>query len=708
MPQEQPAKTVRKGTKSCLECRHRKIRCIWPSDGPETCQSCLARGRTCELQVHMIPTSDAIEGTSRARLGHLESDVAGIWAAVRNLEAKLGCVSTEAAPPVQSPSQTGNTGGPHNKPNDDDSDSTASDLELTNPPTHLLQLFDNGLLGSNGDGSAVPSRHALSLHKAHRSSALRALLPSRENMLSITASASSWLSLYNALFPMMNFTKTSDEMLSQYDKLQDPNADPVAIAALLLSIAITVQQAPDDTAGGAAGSIRDASSFVKDVSGRVERIVISDDTLAGTLEGMETTLLFIRLQLGRATVRKIWLLSRRVIALAELAGLPRASMALASHQELLAGTSRGAQPGATPSLVGWWRRKAALWESICAIDRMTSMMWSLPLATADYPLPKRPIADSQGQVNPQSYLYGLADIASRVHELDNIYSSGRPLLELSNAVIGTDRELRSLASLTPQSWQKAHWPQLSIDALLQYWHQYLTVRTHLQLALKYKESQQFTFNFITCLDACQELARRYVSMRPILPAGFFANRVIDLQAFTATVFLLLASYRTTPGSGTLPQAVDVNITTGVVDQAVRMMGFAADRVGGDFAHQAADAIRSLSSLLQQPQSSKSQKITLSLPLVGRIHVSRKSHAASLVPEQPYPTPTQQPQGSWQTTTSSDEFHPVAQAMPFGSSDLNSMDSLTCLMEIPESYPFLTDETSGSEQWFTCTGWDGNA
>ncbi|CAD6579623.1 MAG: hypothetical protein ASARMPREDX12_009314 [Alectoria sarmentosa] len=645
--------------------------------------------------------------TSRARIGHLESDVSSLWTAVRNLEAKLGCVPTEAATRPQPPSRTENAGGPDDKSSEDDSDSNASDLSSTNPPTHLLQLFDNGLLGSYECGPATPSRHAPSLHKAQGNSALRRLMPSRKDMLTITAHASSWLSLYTALFPMINLTKTSDGMLAQYDKLQDPNADPVATAALLLSVAITVQQAPEDTAGLAAESIRDASSFIKDVSDSVERIVISDDALAGNLEGIETTLLFLRLQLGRARVRKMWLLSRRVIALAELIGLPRASMAIASHQESLAGTSRGAQPGASPSLVGWWRRKAEVWESICAVDRVTSMMWSLPLATVNYPLPKRPIVDSQGQVNPQSYLYNLADIASRVLELDSIYSSGRPLMELFNAVIGTDQELRSLASLTPNSWRKIHWPELSIDALLQYWHQYLTVRTHLQLALKHDDGQQFSFNFITCLDACQELARRYVSMRPMLPAGFFANRLIDLQAFTATVFLLLASYRTTRGSGTFPQAVDVNVLTDLVDQVAQMMGFAADRVGGGFAHQAADAVRSLSSLLQQTQTSESQKITLSLPLVGRIHVSRKSYTAKTDPKQPFPTPSQQPQGSWQTNTSSDGSTPAAQGMPFRSPDLNLMDSLSYSMEIPEDYSFLTDETFGTEQWLTWTGWDGN-
>jgi hypothetical protein len=90
--------------------------------------------------------------------------------------------------------------------------------------------------------------------------------------------------------------KTGDEMLLQYDKLQDPGADTVAIASLLLSVALTVQQSPDNTAGRAAESIKDASSFVKNVSDAVERIVISDDAIAGTLEGIETTLLFLRVQ----------------------------------------------------------------------------------------------------------------------------------------------------------------------------------------------------------------------------------------------------------------------------------------------------------------------------------------------------------------------------------------------------------------------------
>ena len=253
----------------------------------------------------MISNSDAVTLTLRARIEHLESDVSSLLTSVRNLETKLGCVLTEAAtrpqPQPQPQSQTEDADPPQSqdKPSDgdDDSDSDASDLSPPNPPTHLLQLFDNGLLGSEGQrhGSITPPCHAASLHKVQGSSALRRLMPSRETMLTITAHASSWLSLYYGLFPMINLPKTSDEMLSQYDKLQDPNADPVAMAALLLSVAITVQQASDDNTGRSAESIRDASSFIRDVSDSVERIVIFDDALAGSLEGIETTLLFLRL-----------------------------------------------------------------------------------------------------------------------------------------------------------------------------------------------------------------------------------------------------------------------------------------------------------------------------------------------------------------------------------------------------------------------------
>lgn len=230
-------------------------------------------------------TADAVRVTSRARIGHLENDVASLRHAVQRLEMKLGSAFTETSAPVHSPSQTHTD----SRSSDDDSDSITSDLDTADTPDHLLALFDNGVLGSHAPKTPTPSHHV-----RRRTSVLRQLMPSREDMLSITSLASTWMTLQNALFPMTSLTKTSVEMLAQYDKLQNPETDLVDVVALLLSVAITVQQAPEHTAGQTK-SIKDASIFIKEVSDAVERIFIFDDTIPCTLEGIKTTLIFLRL-----------------------------------------------------------------------------------------------------------------------------------------------------------------------------------------------------------------------------------------------------------------------------------------------------------------------------------------------------------------------------------------------------------------------------
>jgi hypothetical protein len=82
MSEEPPAKRARKGTKSCQECRHRKTRCIWPSDNAKVCQGCHTRNRICELQVEVVQTSETAKLTSRARIDALEKQVSDLWQAI--------------------------------------------------------------------------------------------------------------------------------------------------------------------------------------------------------------------------------------------------------------------------------------------------------------------------------------------------------------------------------------------------------------------------------------------------------------------------------------------------------------------------------------------------------------------------------------------------------------------------------------------------
>jgi hypothetical protein len=327
------------------------------------------------------------------------------------------------------------------------------------------------------------------------------------------------------------------------------------------------------------------------------------------------------------------------------------------------------------------------------------MVCSLPLATANHPLPKRPLLDPSGKVNTQAYLYSLADIASRVLELDGMKAARKPLSELFNAVMQTDHELRSLASFPGKNWWNiTPSTDFPIDIVLQYWHMYFAVRTHLQLALTYDEqNEQFAFNFITCLDACQELSRRYLTLRPAAPTGFFANWIIDMQAFTSAVFLQLASYRIThkSGPGRFSHGFDVDIVADLVGQVAKTMDLCTGRVGDNFAQQAAGVIRSLGSLLERPRVPESQRISLSLPLIGTIHISRKPYSkADLSRGQSMPPLMvihTQPQSSRDEASFLDASAAIAsQSNPYTPDAMESMDSFSYLMEFPETYPFLAD------------------
>ena len=89
--------------------------------------------------------------------------------------------------------------------------------------------------------------------------------------------------------------RTEEDLLAQYDKSGSPAADLLGMASLLVSLALTVQQFPDDFTGEGPDRMRDPGSFVKDVSDLVERTVTNDDNLGGTLDGIGTTLLYLRL-----------------------------------------------------------------------------------------------------------------------------------------------------------------------------------------------------------------------------------------------------------------------------------------------------------------------------------------------------------------------------------------------------------------------------
>ncbi|CAD0088088.1 unnamed protein product, partial [Aureobasidium vineae] len=629
--------------------------------------------------VEVIQTSDTAKLTSRARIDALEKSVSDLWSAIGQ------------NPPVVAPGQVSHS---DNRPTisrleHEQSPGTSSPSSPANPPTHLLSLFDNDLLDSNGHETTTPSNRLSTSTMSKESAALLKMLPSREDMVTIAANAESWLSWYKVLFSLNLAMGAGPMMLDNYDRVKRFETHPVPITSLLLAVTLTVQQAHDATS--MLRSIPDSTTFIKDVSNLVEKIVVSNDDLIADLEGIRSALLFIRL------VRKTWLTLRRVIAVAELIGLPRAATTL----------QRDAEPQSRPDHIelesyfdsarAEQKEKAQVWESICAMDRVISMMWSLPVATISFPLPVRPIIDTQGEVVLQAFLHRLANIASKVLELDEVYIQDESASDLLSIVMSTDQELQVVANTPARSWWKESPSSLSPGSLFQYWHSYLIIRTHLRLALAYDNDQRFLYNFISCLSACQVHLKRYVSLRPLLPAGFFANYIVDLQAFSAIVFLLLTANKSAAAPSTVASRHITNAqqTHSLVDEAVQAMQQASSRTGSQSASHGVDAIKSLRSLLEQPDSAEPQKASLLLPLIGRIHVSRKSGRSN-----------QRHQSMQSPGNLQHEIHPDP---PGGySTDIvggsylgpEFLNTVSYSMEVPEDFLFFTDQSFETEQWMS--------
>ncbi|KAI5368105.1 hypothetical protein Slin15195_G032380 [Septoria linicola] len=365
-------------------------------------------------------------------------------------------------------------------------------------------LFDNALIGPDtqtqsrqGNRNAPPVCSARYL--AHARQKLQRLMPTHEDVASISSYATPWMSLYYELFPSTSTTPSRVEMVNNHEHMLKPDAEPVRIVTFLMSFAITARQVPRTEQGMSLKGWQDANAYVKAVMTTVDAVLVSHAGIAATVEGLAVIVLYLRLQLGIGQIRPLWLTLRRAVALAELTGLPRARHNTQASDAGLSVPENS--PGHT--------------------DKVAFMMFNLPAATAAHKFPRKQLLDAAGHVRVQPYMFELAGIAMRIGEIDERYIDGKTIEDVHDNVIALDKELRALKSSTPASWWQESSEYLSASLLVQYWNFYLTLRLHLHAAMTNDEHNIYAYSRSTCLEACHAVCRRYTHVRRALPPGFF-------------------------------------------------------------------------------------------------------------------------------------------------------------------------------------------
>ncbi|EXL64970.1 hypothetical protein FOPG_18787 [Fusarium oxysporum f. sp. conglutinans race 2 54008] len=374
--------------------------------------------------------------------------------------------------------------------------------------------------------------------------------------------------------------------------------------------------------------------------------------------------------MGRGDLQGAWLKLRHFIALGELMGLPKAAQS--ARQKKFNGVVHEDTA-----------RKAQVWELMCTIDRMVGMFVNLPpytrrfSNTAPFPI----MVD--GVVQPSIYLSRLMDITPEVFGHDDISGGQDSKSKSYTAALEVARQARALAGEAPKSWWAIDMDDdLKPDHIVQFVHYCILMKAHLPTVLRQERSQEYGYSRFACIDACKAVAHRYQSIRRKLPSGFFSLNVLDLQAFTAVVLLLLMSH-----SSPLPDfqifQIDKSGIEAVVAEVLQLMEEkSAEGPGSDFAHRGAHTIRCLCDLFKQDENGGNSvnEMTANVPLIGRIRVRRNTQTSQ--------NPNTQSQASSNQVLQVAGWNPKEQFVPTAFNP--QLDTAACLQNSAMTAPIVPE------------------
>jgi hypothetical protein len=251
------------------------------------------------------------------------------------------------------------------------------------------------------------------------------------------------------------------------------------------------------------------------------RNVTTNDTLLGTLDGLELLIFegFYHMDCGDA--RRAWVTTRRAVMAAQLLGLHRPG----HHRYRLVDDQTNLEP-------------KAMWISIICLERVASLLLGLPTSTGGVVL-------AQGGKTSDMVIH-LADVAGRILERNQI-EVPQHALELTKDI---DRDLIGIAEhMPPTFWRPSDFTGLARDSLeafneirraLDHGRYYnLVIQLHLPHMLCPSHGSQRMYSKIACVNASREVLNRHIGLQSFEPV-VSRCRMIDFPALIAGLTLMLA------------------------------------------------------------------------------------------------------------------------------------------------------------------------
>ncbi|KAJ5574946.1 hypothetical protein N7450_008845 [Penicillium hetheringtonii] len=508
-----PRKKMRKGTKSCIECRRRKIRCTYTDDQPNACKECRLRGSKCidqESHEDDHGISASVQGDQRyslrERVAHLEN-------VVQDLAKRLDQQSMNASSPVCNPTAATSA---NMTPSSVESDKLGpSSIQIQDAP--VMQLFDNYFVSRQEDLSSndqfVGIKDMSPKARAVRAE-LMSLIPPPQDLQKILHEGSKLWCVWEEGFPEIQ--NIYDPKLVPCESLMAP-AD---IGKALVCLCMTVLQSPTSFDFANLSVPIDPEEFSARLTSAVDRLVVRDDDFAATLPGIECQMLLAKFHLNEGRLRKAWLVIRRAIEFAYLAGM---------HL-----STRTRNPKDT-----LFDRRSKIWCELNSSDRSLSLILGLPYGVTEaHFLPQIEYRLKQHNSLADEYLLRMGVICG--HMVDRNQNPADMSFE---STLKLDQELDSAWKAMPSSFfgvelgpNEGH-EQFHNRIPFQFMPKVLRALLHLPLMLRYPNDSRYEYSRQMAIKSAREALGIYKVLRAITRS--YLCKTIDFLAFTMGMLLIL-------------------------------------------------------------------------------------------------------------------------------------------------------------------------
>jgi hypothetical protein len=640
---------VRKGTKSCLECRRRKIKCTFEAGRTAICNECYARGSTCIDQEHGDIQTYAQQTSAEQSSYSLRERVTQLEDLVKNVLNRLPEGQNGESPTIdrtQVDAQAAEvlkslkTGAAPTSPAAEESIYLPGGLRDEAP---ALSLFDNAVI-SRKDSAPAMSRSQYNKSKTVIA-ALNQLLPSPHDLDIILESSGEWWTIWRKMFPQITDRRCETYKQSVSHSLRSDK--PAEIAKIMLCLAISIHQMPNGFEWKRLQLKDTRSQFIEKYVSTVNKLVVCDDEIAATVEGIECMALEAKYQVNMGRPRRAWLLYTRAISFAQLLGFHR----LANHPDK---TSND------------YKRQVSIWTHLVLGDRFMSLVLGLPYSVPDAFC--TPYMHNEGSLkvnDAENYIQHMLELVGRVVDRNQ---SVTPMAY--SATLALDQQLDDLAAAQDPSW----WTTEMIPGQLvedhfdrlqaQFFHHQVKVLLHMPFMLRPHNAhdKRYQYSHTQALDGARGMIRYYEALRVNTAVGPYICKLLDFQTFTAAMLLVLNLCGYSTQHRQLATALQPDLDqdqrdSELIDLTISLLRGAAEEVGGVVAAQSAQALEMIARVRHMtPEMAKAcsaeemERATcqVSIPYFGTISIGAGKQFVPIKPGT-YPKPGEKPPRSAPST-----------------------------------------------------------